>query len=122
MVTLMIALGILLGFLLVEYSALKPVRDVVVGSSLFLSFWQFVMSLTITLRGNQASDAGFPQNAARKTVIAFGWIETSCSFLTAVCMILVMLDIQRLMSGWLPRRGKMHAAVHMASEQKNIID
>eukprot|EP00890_Picochlorum_soloecismus_P001578 jgi/Picsp_1/2420/NSC_05881-R1_hypothetical protein CHLNCDRAFT_56850 [Chlorella variabilis] len=84
LITLLIACGIAGGFLLFDYTLVRPLQDVVAGSSLFLAFWQFVMSLTITIRGGQASDAGYPNDGARKTAIAFGWICMSSSLGTAL--------------------------------------
>ncbi|KAI8107881.1 hypothetical protein M9435_002908 [Picochlorum sp. BPE23] len=90
MISLFIALGILGGFLLVDYTLIKPLHDVVVGSSLFLAFWQFVMSLTIQLRGNQATDAGFPGTSARNAAYAMAWMSMSCSLLMACVTMWIM--------------------------------
>ena len=90
MISLFIALGISGGFLLVDYTLLKPLHDVVVGSSLFLAVWQFVMSLTIQLRGNQATDAGFPGTSARNAAYAMAWMSMSCSLLMACVTMWIM--------------------------------
>jgi dolichyl-phosphate-mannose--protein O-mannosyl transferase len=90
MITLLIALGILFGFLLVDYTLVKPLQDVVVGSSLFLAFWQFVMALTIQIRGDQATDAGYPRTSARQGAYAMAWISTSSSLIMAGVTIVLM--------------------------------
>ncbi|GAB4822845.1 hypothetical protein N2152v2_009891 [Parachlorella kessleri] len=43
--------------------------------ALFGAFWWMVLAITITARGNQASDAGYPEESARGAVIAFSWIQ-----------------------------------------------
>ena len=115
-VTLLISCGIAFGFLAVEYTLIKPVHDVAVGecclarsslvlashsfcvhpvvrcpgSNLFLAFWQFVMSLTIQIRGNQATDAGFPGTSARKAAYALAWTSMSMSIIGALSTCLLM--------------------------------
>jgi predicted ABC-type exoprotein transport system permease subunit len=84
MVSLLISCGILIGFLLVDYTLIKPLLDVVVGSSIFLAFWQFVMALTIQIRGNQATSAGYPGTSARQGSYAMAWIAMVCSLVVAL--------------------------------------
>ena len=48
------------------------------------------MSTTITIRGNQATDAGVPNTSARTAAMAFGWLGVALSFI--VCL-LVLIDV-----------------------------
>lgn len=107
MITLFVVVGILFGFLLVDYTLIKPLFDVVVGSSLFIAFWQFVMCLTIQIRGNQATDAGYPGTNARRGAYAMAWMAMSCSILMAV-VTMVLIWKNR------PRKKKRKGAARMA--------
>lgn len=107
MISLFILVGILFGFLLVDYTLIKPLHDVVVGSSLFLAFWQFVMALTIQIRGNQATDAGFPGTNARRGAYGMAWMAMGCSVLMALVTMVLMWRNR-------PKKKKRKGAARMA--------
>lgn len=65
-----------------------PISGVYLSLSLFSFFWQLVMCITITIRGGQASDAGVPAEAARTTALAFAWLGTALTVLTATVLLL----------------------------------
>ncbi|KAL4523334.1 hypothetical protein Ndes2437B_g00455 [Nannochloris sp. 'desiccata'] len=56
---------------------------------------QLVMCITITIRGGQASDAGVPAEAARTTALAFAWLGTALTVLTATVLLLDLLRQRR---------------------------
>ncbi len=96
-VTLFIASGIAIAFLMVDYTLIKPLHDVAVGSSLFLAFWQFVMALTIQIRGDQATGAGFPGTSARLAAYAMAWMCMSFSLIQAgvTCVLMYLARPKR---------------------------
>ncbi|GAB4822846.1 hypothetical protein N2152v2_009892 [Parachlorella kessleri] len=55
--------------------------------ALFAAFWWMVLAITITARGKQASDAGYPEESARGATIAFSWIQMVV-FLAAALVVL----------------------------------
>ncbi len=89
-VSLLIAGGICVALLMVDYTLIKPMLDVVVGSSLFLAFWQFTMSLTIQIRGDQATDAGYLGTGARQAAFGLAWTSMACSLIMAGLTCLLM--------------------------------
>lgn len=107
MITLFVMVGILFGFMCVEYTLIKPLHDVVVGSSLFIAFWQFVMALTIQIRGNQATDADFPGTSARKGAYAMAWMSMGCSLVMASVTMVLMWKNR-------PKKKKRKGAARMA--------
>lgn len=89
-VSLLIAGGVCVALLMVDYTLIKPLHDVIVGSSLFLAFWQFTMSLTIQIRGDQATDAGYTGTGARKAAFGMAWTSMACSLIMAGVTCLLM--------------------------------
>jgi hypothetical protein len=71
---------------------LKRRNPVLIGiylsMSLFSFFWQLVMCITIQIRGNQASDSGVPAQGARNSALAFAWLGTALTVLTAAVILL----------------------------------
>ena len=65
-----------------------PIIGVYFAMSLFSFFWQLVMCITITIRGGQASDAGVPGQGARTSALAFAWLGTALTVVTAVVILL----------------------------------
>lgn len=96
-VTVLIASMITVAFLAVDYTLIKPLHDVVIGSSLFLAFWQFTMSLTIQIRGDQATGAGFPGTSARKAAYAMAWMSMAFSLIQAgvTCILMYLARPKR---------------------------
>ncbi|KAG7675264.1 hypothetical protein Ndes2526B_g08131 [Nannochloris sp. 'desiccata'] len=63
--------------------------------SLIIPLVWLVMCITITIRGGQASDAGVPAEAARTTALAFAWLGTALTVLTATVLLLDLLRQRR---------------------------
>lgn len=64
--------------------------EAIFGSlSLFGAFWWMVLAITITIRGGQATDEGYPYTSARNGVIGLSWIEAVLFFF---CFLAVVYD------------------------------
>jgi hypothetical protein len=62
-----------------------------------LAFWQFVMALTIQIRGDQATGAGFPGTSARLAAYAMAWMCMSFSLIQAgvTCVLMYLARPKR---------------------------
>jgi hypothetical protein len=65
-----------------------PILGVYFSITLFSFFWQLVMSITITIRGGQADDAGLPASGSRTSALAFAWLGVALTILTAAVILL----------------------------------
>lgn len=74
---------ILIAALAVFNRAGAPLSGAYLSLLLFSFFWQLVMSVTITIRGRQATAASLPQQSSREAAWAFAWLGTVLCLLAA---------------------------------------
>ena len=79
---LLAALSLLIPIFWLRHKQLNPLHSLYLGILMFIWFWQLVMAITITIRGNQASDADLPKQSQRTAAIAFCWLGTAMSSLS----------------------------------------
>ena len=73
-----------------KWQSPAPILGLYLSLALFTVFWSFVMALTITARGGQATDAGLPQQSARTAAIGLAWTSTA---VTALICVAVFTDL-----------------------------
>lgn len=70
--------------------------EAIFGSlSLFGAFWWMVLAITITIRGNQATDAGYQGTASRNGVVALSWLEAILFFFSFLAVVYDRIAFRR---------------------------
>ncbi|PRW56331.1 hypothetical protein C2E21_5253 [Chlorella sorokiniana] len=70
--------------------------EAIFGSlSLFGAFWWMVLAITITIRGGQATDAGYEGTTARNAVIGLSWIEAVLFFFSFLAVVYDRIAFRR---------------------------
>lgn len=72
-----------------------PILGIYFSMSFFSWFWQLVMCITIQIRGDQASDAGVPNEGARTSALAFAWLGLTLTTLTTAVILLELFRQRR---------------------------